>query len=173
LLRFNLLNPFAQPWTAFSAIRSEVAAEFLPMILVSLFKTNGHESCPLLNGPPTSILHRDNWDFEGQAPHVNGDQTRVLFRVALNAGLSIDLKGKIDYLRRYKDDPWARTGAELEEAAVRSVLHVDEEQPRRSTSARTAPGSIWSQILPHVQSERRNFRAAWESAAQLCRERSK
>lgn len=136
------------------------------MILASLFKSNGHESCTLLDGLPTSIFHSDNWDFEGQAPCMNGDQVRVLFRLALKALPSTDLKRRIEYLRRYKGKPWARTTVELEEGLLRSLVHIDEEQPNFDERL----FDEWFSLVTdseHLKSESGNFRTAWEGAVQF------
>jgi hypothetical protein len=111
------------------------------VILGSLFRANGHESCVLVNTLPTSIFHRDNWDFEGQAPYMNADQARVLFRLSAQALPSTDVKRRIEYLRRYKGDPWARTTAELGEGLLRVVVRVDEEPPRFDDGVYSKPQS--------------------------------
>src|SRR5712692_196261 len=157
LLGFNMQNPFAREWAAFGIIPREVAAESLPMILASLFAANGHESCVLLGGLPTSIFHSDNWDLDGRlAPYINGDQARTLFRLAVQAINDVHLKSTSEYLRRYKDDPWSRAAAELDEGLLRAVVRVDDEQPGFNLR-------LWFDLVTdsaHVKSEHHNFGAA-------------
>jgi hypothetical protein len=136
------------------------------MILITLFAANGHESCRLIGGLPTSIFHRDNWQFEDYpAPDIDGDQARIMFRFAVKSISNVDLKTACNFLRHYNDDPWARAAAELDEGLLRAVVRVDDEQ----SGFNLGLYNEWFNLVtdpPHVKSERDNFGAAWQSALQ-------
>jgi predicted Zn-dependent protease len=166
LLGYSMQSPFAREWAAFGVIPTEVAANSLPMILITLFAANGHESCRLIGGLPTSIFHRDNWQFEDYpAPDIDGDQARIMFRFAVKSISNVDLKTACNFLRHYNDDPWARAAAELDEGLLRAVVRVDDEQ----SGFNLGLYNEWFNLVtdpPHVKSERDNFGAAWQSALQ-------
>jgi hypothetical protein len=166
-------NPFAREWAAFGITPTEVAAESLPMILARVFAANGHESCVLLGGSPTSIFHSDNWDLDGRlAPYINGDQARTLFRLAVQAINDVHLKSTSEYLRRYKGDPWARTAAELDEGLLRAVVRLKDGQ----SGFNLRLFDEWFDLVTdfaHVKSERHNFGAAWEGAKRYHRRERK
>ena len=155
IISYNMLNPFAREWAAFGVVPN-LATNSLPAILADLFAANGHESCRLLGGLPTSILHRDNWHIGSyQAPSISGDQARTMFRLAMQSLGDIDLRSRCEYLRLHKGDPWARD--------YRNPL----EYLRLHKGFSPRLYDEWFDLVTdptHVMSEMTNFATAWQTA---------
>jgi hypothetical protein len=163
IVAFNMQNPFLREWAAFGVIPNQVAGESLPAALVGLFAENGHESCRLLGGLPSSICHADNWELDTTPPWIDEGQARILFRFAAQSMKGIDLKMTSEYLRRYKGDPWARTAAELDEGLLKSLIRLDEVESEFDREQ----FNEWFDLVTdatHIRLEQKNFQSAWQGA---------
>lgn len=164
LLTFRFDNPFDRQHAAFGVMPHDVAAEHIGKFAFMLFTANGHESCPLFRGLPTSIAHEGNWREDAMAPTFNGELTHTLFQGAAHALWPSDMPVTCEYLRRYRGDPWKRTAAEVDEGLLSVLIRQDGEE---DAGFNEELFDEWFELVTdpeHLRSERSNFSAAWQGA---------
>jgi hypothetical protein len=165
LVTFRSDNPFQQQHAAFSVLSNSEAESIIAELAFVLFAKNGHESCPLFGGLPTSIAHEDNWQESAMAPTFNRTVARLLFKGAAHAVWPLNMKSVCEYLKRYPD-PWERSAAELDEGLL-SVLVRAEDEP---TTFDEVLFDEWFELVSdpkHLAVERANFAAAWQGAIEF------
>jgi hypothetical protein len=169
-------HPLDTQRAVFGLLPAGNSTEFLKAVksaTAELALTNGHESCPLFGGLPSTVLHRENWCGSAEPPLLSAlFAAECLWMYVKESCDASDMAKPCSYLRRFKGDPWERTAMELEE----SSKHLKEQTLRKSDHALAGKRKsierefdTWFDLVTdsdHVRSEFANFRDAWAGAVE-------
>ena len=162
LLSFCKVDPFQSQQAVFGLIPGDAVRSEMARAVVALFAANGHESCHLIGGLPTSVAHKENWLLDVDKPLFGAKLARLLFYLSARRVWPMFMNVFCDHLRRYAD-PWERAEAALE---------FVEKMRREGADVEESPFSEWqflewfdlASATEHVDAERANFGLAWEYA---------
>lgn len=165
LLTFFKEDPFQKQNAVFALISGTFNESVIAQAAVALFAANGHETCTIFHGLPTSISHRDNWRADTIAPWFCYRVVKALFRsAAASLWKNQNMPVLCDHLRRFPD-PWERATAEIE---YRRELAAG----KRGAQAQFSEPAFdkWFELAAdpvHVETERRSYGAACEVALRI------
>jgi hypothetical protein len=159
LLTFFKEDPFQKQSAVFGLIPGAFNEAAIAQAATALFAANGHESCALLEGLPTSIGHRENWRAEAIAPMFGSKLAKALFRFpAVRHWRNTDMTVFCDHLRRFSD-PWERADAS---ATYRDAIDYGMQRVQ-ATEFSEGGFDQWFDLVTdptHVEAERREFGTA-------------
>jgi hypothetical protein len=166
LLTFFKSDPFQKQDAVFGLIPGGFNEIAIAQAATALFAANGHESCVMFQGLPTSIGHRENWGADTVTPLFGSKLAKALFRFpAVRCWQTTDMQVFCDHLRRFPN-PWERATAAFE--------YLDRvaagAQARQVTEFSESGFDEWFDLVTdplHVEAERRNFGAARQGALRL------
>jgi hypothetical protein len=126
---------------------------------LALFAANGHESCVITDGLPSSIGHNKNWPAMSGPPEFGPVLAKALFRYpAARCWSHTAMRVCCEHLRHYPD-PWERVGAGIE---FRRSVNAGTEYPHLTEFNEKEYGD-WFELVTnpdHVDAERLNVGSA-------------
>jgi hypothetical protein len=159
-------DPFQKQNAVFALIPGGCNETAIEQAATALCAANGHESCVMFQGLPTSIGHRENWGCDSNTPLFRSKLAKALFRFpAVRCWQTTDMKVFCGHLRRFPD-PWERATAALE---YREKVDSGALTSRATEFSESAFGE-WFELVTnpvHVERERQQFGAAHESAMRM------
>lgn len=156
LLTFFKEDPFQKTNAVFALIPGAFNEAAIAQAATALFASNGHESCVLFQGLPTSIGHRENWDVDTIAPLFGSKIAKALFRFpVVRCWKTTDMQVFCEHLRSFPD-PWERSTAAVK---YRDQVAAGDRVPQTTEFSESGYDEWFELVTDPVQvaAERRNF----------------